>query len=382
VSTNGAAILIVGGGIAGLATASALAGKGFRSNVLEQASELAEIGAGVQFGPNALKMLRKIGFSDSELDQLSIYPNSAVMRDAVTGEEVVRIPFGDAFRERFKQHYALVHRADLHRSLLDAAVRSDHVEVHTNSKVIDISQSGNEVTAVTETGESFKGPALIGADGLWSMVRQCALGDGKPRVSGHVTYRGALSIEEMPPELRNNVMTLWAGDNVHAVHYPLRGGQMYNLAATFQSDRFAAGWDSFGKPEELFDRFAGKHPLLRSLLSKIDTWRMWMLCDREPAKNWTKGRITLVGDAAHPMLQYIGQGAAMSLEDAVCLSDEIGNTPTQFEEAALRYQQRRYLRTARAQIMARLYGEIYHASDTTRELRIACCQRCQPVHMI
>jgi 3-hydroxybenzoate 6-monooxygenase len=362
-------ILIVGGGIAGLAAACALARNGFRSTVLEQAAEFAEIGAGVQFGPNALKMLQRIGFLTSDLDRISIYPDSAVMIDSVTGEEVVRIPFGEPFQKRFKQPYALVHRADLHRSLLEAAQRSNLVELHTSIKVNDISQKGDEVIASSERGETFQGTALIGADGLWSTVRQFVLDDGKPRISGHVTYRAALAVDDIPATLRNNVMTLWAGDNVHAVHYPLRGGEMYNLAATFQSKLFSDGWDSFGKPEELFDSFSGKHPLLRGLLDKIEIWRMWMLCDREPVKNWTKGRVTLIGDAAHPMLQYIGQGAAMSLEDAVCLAQEVWNAPTSFEAAALNYQAKRYLRTARAQITARLYGGVYHANNTTRELR-------------
>ena len=175
----------------------------------------------------------------------------------------------------------------------------------------------------TESGETYKGAALIGADGLWSTIRQIVVGDGKPRVAGHITYRAVLPTKEMPEHLRWRDMVLWAGEKVHLVHYPLRGGELFNLVAVFHSNRYEEGWDSYGDPAELHERFAKTCEPVRTLLGKIESWRMWVLCDRPPIKDWSRGRITLLGDAAHPMLQYLAQGACMAIEDAVCLANKV-----------------------------------------------------------
>jgi 2-polyprenyl-6-methoxyphenol hydroxylase-like FAD-dependent oxidoreductase len=361
-------IIIVGGGIAGMAAAAALARNHRPSIVLEQSAAFGAIGAGVQFGPNALRALRKIGIA-AEVERLAIYPEKALMLDAVTGLEVTHVDYGAGFVERFKQRYALVHRADLHGELVRAVTESSLAALHTGAKVAAVSQGDHGVEVTCEDGRSFKGAALIGADGLWSVIRGLVVGDGKPRISGHITYRAVLPESEMPAALRRNVMTLWAGEKAHVVHYPMRGGALYNLAATFHSDRFSAGWDSYGDPEELHERFIGKNEQVRALLQKIETWRMWVLCDREPVRHWSEGLITLIGDAAHPMLQYIGQGAAMSLEDAVCLTQELEAANGDFAAASQSYESKRYLRTARAQVMSRVYGDVYHASGVSRELR-------------
>ena len=175
----------------------------------------------------------------------------------------------------------------------------------------------------TESGKEYRGAALIGADGLWSTIRQIVVGDGKPNVAGHITYRAVLPTSEMPEKWRWRDMVLWAGEKVHLVHYPLRTGELFNLVAVFHSDRYEEGWDSYGDPAELHERFAKTCEPVRTLLNKIESWRMWVLCDRPPIKDWSRGRITLLGDAAHPMLQYLAQGAGMSIEDAVCLADRV-----------------------------------------------------------
>jgi salicylate hydroxylase len=164
-------------------------------------------------------------------------------------------------------------------------------------------------------------------------------------------------------------MILWAGPKNHLVQYPLRGGKLFNLVAVFHSDRYVEGWNSRGDPEELRRRFAGTCATVQSLLRKITDWRMWVLCDREPVKNWTQGVATLIGDAAHPMLQYLAQGASMALEDAVCLSDCVRRAPDDLARAFRSYQAARYMRTGRCQILARVYGEVYHAQNVVRELR-------------
>ena len=192
-------------------------------------------------------------------------------------------------------------------------------------------------------------------------MRERIVGDGKPRVSGHIAYRAVLPIGEVEEEFRPNSVVLWAGPKTHLVHYPLRRGELFNLVAVFHSDRYEEGWNVFGDTEELDLRFRNAHPTVKLLLAKINQWKMWVLCDREPVRSWTHGRVTLVGDAAHPMLQYLAQGAGMAHEDAVVLAHHVASAGDDYAAAFRAYNEARYLRTARVQLYARLYGDFYHA---------------------
>jgi salicylate hydroxylase len=243
------------------------------------------------------------------------------------------------------------------------------ITILTSQRVVRFDDYGDRVVARVEDGSYHEGAALIGADGVASTIRAQLLGDGAPRKSGYVAYRTVLRAEDVPPELRDNTMTLWAGPRHHLVHYPLRGHRLYNLVAAFRSERSAEGWDTRGDAAELYSHFADDVPLIRAMLGKIDTWRMWVLCDRDPVEEWNAGRVALLGDAAHPMLQYLGQGAGMAIEDAVTLGAALLRTPDDVPAAFRAYQQARYLRTGRVQLTARFYGEIYHASGVMRELR-------------
>jgi len=361
-------VIIVGGGIGGLSAALALERKGIPSQVVEQAPEFKEIGAGIQLGPNVFRMFEVLGLT-AAINALAVFPNNLIMLDSVTGEEVTRIPLGDAFRKKFTYPYALIHRADLHKVLLAACQKSAHIRLDAAQKIVAVDETANGIVARTESGKDYRGAALIGADGLWSTIRQMVVGDGKPNVAGHITYRAVLPTSEMPEQWRWRDMVLWAGEKVHLVHYPLRTGELFNLVAVFHSNRYEEGWDSYGDPGELHERFAKTCEPVRTLLNKIESWRMWVLCDRPPIKDWSKGRITLLGDAAHPMLQYLAQGAGMSIEDAVCLADRVVAAGGDYAAAFLAYQQARYLRTGRVQIMARVYGEFYHAAGVAKELR-------------
>jgi 2-polyprenyl-6-methoxyphenol hydroxylase-like FAD-dependent oxidoreductase len=360
-------MLIVGGGIGGLAAALALSRKGLRVELIEQAPQFKEIGAGIQLGPNVFRMFEILGLTEG-MSALAVFPENLIMMDSITGAEVTRIPLLGEFRRKFKYPYAVIHRADLHRVLLDACGRSKGIKLVTSQKVVRIEEQPDRVIAHTDTGERYEGCGLIGADGLWSTIRQIVVGDGKPQVAGHITYRAVLPTSEMPPELRWWSMVIWAGEKVHLVQYPVRGGELFNLVAVFHSARYEEGWDSFGDPAELHERFAKTCEPVRTLLGKIESWRMWVLCDRPPIKNWSRGRITLLGDAAHPMLQYLAQGACMAIEDSVCLANKVENEGD-LGAAFRAYQEARYLRTGRVQIMARVYGEFYHASGVGRELR-------------
>ncbi|HEY2534631.1 MAG TPA: 3-hydroxybenzoate 6-monooxygenase [Xanthobacteraceae bacterium] len=361
-------VLIVGGGIGGLAAALALARNGIASQVIEQAAEFKEIGAGIQLGPNVFWMFDVLGLVEP-ISALAVFPDNLIMMDSISGEEVTRIPLGGAFRSKFYRPYALIHRADLHKVLLETCRRSDLIRLDASQKVVKVDETGDGVAAQTEGGKEYRGAALIGADGLWSTIRQIVVGDGKPNVAGHITYRAVLPTSAMPEKFRWRDMVIWAGEKVHLVHYPLRTGELFNLVAVFHSDRYEEGWDSYGDPTELHERFANTCEPVRALLNKIESWRMWVLCDRPPIKEWSRGRITLLGDAAHPMLQYLAQGAGMSIEDAVCLTNKAVDMDGDYPAAFRAYQQTRYLRTGRVQIMARVYGEFYHAAGVAKELR-------------
>ena len=236
--------LIAGGGIGGLAAACALARKGFPVRVLEQAPEFKEIGAGIQLGPNIFRALDKIGLRDAVLADAHV-PPAMEMRCALSGDLVTRIPLDDPrFLERFKQPYAVTHRADIHAAILKACLNDNRVTLETSRTVESFEQDADGVTVVLQSGERIRGRALIGCDGMWSKIRDRIVGDGKPRVSGHIAYRAVLKKDEVPPDLWRPDVVLWAGPRTHLVHYPLRRGELWNIVAVFHSDRYVEGWNA------------------------------------------------------------------------------------------------------------------------------------------
>jgi 2-polyprenyl-6-methoxyphenol hydroxylase-like FAD-dependent oxidoreductase len=367
--SNGAApILISGGGIGGLVTAYALARQGIPVRVFEQSPEFREVGAGIQLGPNIFRVLEKIGLKEAVLADAH-RPPAQEMRDALTGKLITRVPLDGSFTERFGQPYAVTHRADIHGTFLKACQSSNLITLETSRRVDAYEDRGDRVSVTLENNERVEGRALIACDGMWSTIRDRIVGDGKPRVSGHIAYRAVLKREDVPTDLWRPDVVLWAGPRCHFVHYPLRRGELYNLVAVFHSDHYEEGWNAEGSKELLWNHFQSLRPEVLRLLEKIDTWRMWVLCDREPVKDWSKGRVVLLGDAAHPMLQYLAQGACMATEDAVILAEKMAATPDDPAAAFSAFAQARYLRTARTQIMARVYGEFYHARGVSAELR-------------
>lgn len=361
-------ILIAGGGIGGLGAALALAQRGHEVTVFERAGEFREIGAGIQLGPNVFRMFERLGLRAAMLEQAAI-PRALVMRCALQGHEITRVPLGEGFLARFGQPYAVIHRGDMHGVLLRACAAHPGITLVTGRAAQNYSQYGTGVALYFEDGTSVRGDLLIGADGLWSRIRASMLGDGAPVVSGHIAYRAVLPMDEVPEGISREEVVLHAGPRLHLVHYPLRRGELMNLVAVFHSQDYAEGWDQAGDPALLQKHFSRTRPEVRAMLGKIETWKYWVLCDREPKRGWTEGRVALLGDAAHPMLQYLAQGANMALEDALCLADMLERLPV--EKALPAYEQARVLRTGRVQSMARIYGEIYHAADIRAELRDA-----------
>jgi 3-hydroxybenzoate 6-monooxygenase len=361
-------LIVAGGGIGGLAAAYVLARDGHRVTVLEQSQAFGEIGAGIQLGPNIFKMFDYLGLTEA-VDRVAFFPAGLGMNDVRTGERVIRVPLGDTALAAYGYPYGVIYRVDMHNVFLEACKTLANVTLRTHAKVESFTQDASGVRVRLTGGEMLEGDALIGADGLWSRVREAVVGDGKPRVSGHIAYRAVLKRAEVPAHLWSDDVLLWGGERTHLVHYPLRRGELFNLVAVFHSNKYDEGWNTFGDPAELNERFAQAVPQVRELLGKIETWKMWVLCDREPVKNWTDGRVTLLGDAAHPMLQYLAQGAGQAIEDAVVLGEALRFTHGKVEDAFQKYQQARYLRTGRVQLTARFYGDIYHAAGVQRELR-------------
>jgi 3-hydroxybenzoate 6-monooxygenase len=360
-------VLVAGGGIGGLGAALALARAGHPVRLFERSAEFREFGAGIQLGPNVFHMFDRLGLREA-IEADAVRPDALVMRCAIHGHEITRVPLGEAMVARFGNPYAVTHRADLHATLLRACEAEPGIALETGRSVAGFSQDAAGVTLRFEDGSGAQGAVLVGADGLWSRIRQQVVGDGPPVVSGHIAYRAVLPMAEVPEALRQARVVLWAGPRLHLVHYPLRRGELMNVVAVFHSDHYEEGWDQAGDTALLWRHFEGTRPEVRAMLERIETWRFWVLCDREPNRGWTQGRVTLLGDAAHPMLQYLAQGANMALEDAVCLADQLrlqDDIPT----ALSAYEDLRVLRAGRVQTMARVYGEIYHAAGVRAELR-------------
>ena len=360
-------VIVAGGGIGGIAAALALTRRGFAVTVLEQAAQLGEIGAGIQLGPNAFAAFDALGIGEMARSR-AVYTDEMVMHDAIDATLVGRIETGEAFRRRFANPYAVIHRADVHRSLLDGAQASDRIRVLTGTSVQRVEQDGDGVAVHDQRGEVHRGTALIGADGVKSAVRRQYVGDAA-RVSGHVVYRAVVEKADFPEDLRWNAASIWVGPNCHLVHYPLRGGEQYNVVVTFHS-REREEWSvREGSRDEVQSYFDGVCPRARQLIDLPRDWKRWATADREPIGQWIYGRAALLGDAAHPTLQYLAQGACMALEDAVTLGEALRTTGDDFAAAFPLYQRSRVARTARVVYSSREMGRIFHAQSVERLVR-------------
>ncbi len=360
-------VLIAGGGIGGIAAALALVRQGYRVQVFEQAPEIGEIGAGIQLGPNAFHAFDALGVGE-KMRSRAVYTDFMVMHDALDGYQVGKIPTDEKFRQRFGNPYAVIHRADVHLSLLEGAQETGEVEIFTSTRIDRIEQSDAGVSVFDQNGRRFDGVALIGADGVKSAVRQQYVGD-PARVTGHVVYRAVVDKHEFPDELKWNAASIWVGPNCHLVHYPLRGGEQYNVVVTFHSRQQEQWGVTEGSKEEVQSYFRDILPKARQLIHLPKSWKRWATADREPIGQWTFGRVTLLGDAAHPTTQYMAQGACMALEDAVTLGQALQASGHDWQRALNLYQHSRIARTARIVLSGREMGRVYHAKGVERLVR-------------
>ncbi|CAN5255026.1 FAD-dependent monooxygenase [soil metagenome] len=384
-------VLIAGGGIGGLAAALSASRAGWDVRLYERAPAFSEVGAGVQLGPNVVKVLHGWGLQDA-LARVAAFPRCLQVRNAVSGRELGVLPLGERTLQMYGAPYATIHRADLHGVLLQAVQSCDKVRLNLDSPVAAYADSGQEVTLRIGAADAaplleVEGDALIGADGLWSRVRQQMLNDAPPRVTGHLAYRAMLPQTSLPVRLRSQQITVWLGPKLHVVHYPVRGGEWLNVVVIRQGK--VAGdlqsWDHNANAGDLQDVILPTTTLLRDLIQAVSdggyrdgpSWRLWPLCDRAPmtsAHQQAKGRVALLGDAAHPMRPYLAQGAGMAIEDAAELGaalaqalDPAFDVPTLLQ----RYALNRWQRNARVQTRALRNGRIFHAQGPLRWARDA-----------
>jgi 3-hydroxybenzoate 6-monooxygenase len=365
---DNAPILIVGGGIGGLTCALALARKGHLVRVLEEAPQYGAIGYGIQLGPNTFPMFDRLGLSEAVLRAADL-PPAVVMLDALDGTEVARIPTGASFRRRFKHPYIVLHRIDLHRVLLEACEAMPNIELEAAARVTGIEDDGAGIRVLMRDGRSLAGRAVIGADGLGSCVRALLFNEGAPRLIGYVAHRTIVPMERVPQRVPRQEVVLWGGPGYHIVHYPLRHGTLFNIVAVFRSSTYAEKSDLREYRAEVERTYQGAHSAMKALLSLMDLDRRWAISDRDPIRRWHKGRTVLLGDAAHPALQSLAQGACMAIEDGVCLAEEIVASGGDFEAAFRAYEAARLVRTARVQLESRALWEFYHANGIARDVR-------------
>ncbi len=358
-------LAVSGGGIGGLAAALACARQGVPVQLLERAAQLSEVGAGIQMGPNVTRILQAWGL-DEALAQVAAFPGRLQARDAQTGQVLGSLRLGERVQALYGAPYATIHRADL-QGLLHAAALAAGVQVRLGQAVQGWRETAEGLQVNTTDGLSVQADALVGADGVWSAVRQQLLGDAPARFSGHVAYRALVAQADLPVHLRSDEVTVWMGPRLHVMHYPVRSGQWLNLVAIVQGDRAAQVdvWDSAGHPQALMQAMGSVVTDLHERLATVPAWRQWALHDRAPvnaASQMAQGRVALLGDAAHPMRPYLAQGAGMAIEDAQvlahCLSAEAGSVTARLQA----YAEQRWARNARVQARAIRNGRIFHAT--------------------
>lgn len=374
-SNNDVDVIVVGGGIGGLANAYALSRQGLKVRLLERASQFGEVGAGMQIAPNCTRILDQWGLLD-EVISLGVVPDNLVMKDAVNGDLLTTLDLRDAER-RYGFPYVVIHRSDLHATLLRACQRAG-VELVTSVKVTGYEQAadGSSATVIFEGGQETA-PVVIAADGLNSVARRL-LSDDEPVSSSYVAYRGAIPINEAGNlDIELTDVTVFVGPHCHFVRYPLRQGEMLNQVAVFQSPKALAGEEDWGTPDELDAAFADTAESVRNGLPLMWRDRWWRMYDRDPIMTWVSGRIALTGDSAHPPLQYLAQGAVMAIEDAWVLSEHVAqrlagagsSDELDWDAALAAYDAVRPEHCSRVLTTARAWGELWHLTGEEREWR-------------
>ncbi len=371
----GRIVLVAGAGIGGLTAALALAQSGFRVVVLEQSEKLEETGAGIQLSPNAARTLIGLGL-EQELRPLAVAPEALRVVSAPSGREILRMPLGEIAAQRYGAPFWVIHRGDLQAVLASAVSRRLDVTLKLGVRVEDFTTHANGVTVSTSGSAGMteqRGHALIAADGLWSRMR-ARLGDAEPpRYAGRAAWRSLVPARSVAPEFRAPLVHLWLGGDAHLVHYPVKGGHLVNIVVITADNWKAPGWSAPASRADLIPRLAAEAwaPAARALVGVPDSWLKWPLYDRSPLRRWSQGPVALLGDAAHPMLPYLAQGAAMAIEDAAVAAQCLMKNPDDAAAALRNYAALRVPRTRKVQRLAARNGARYHQSGLAALLRNA-----------
>ncbi|MBV8297671.1 MAG: FAD-dependent oxidoreductase [Acidimicrobiia bacterium] len=365
-------VIVVGGGIGGLSAAYALARKGFNMRVLERARQFGEVGAGIQMAPNCTRILDEYGLLD-EAKKLGVLPGNMVMKDALDGSELTRLDLADLCR-RYGSPYMVIHRSDLHGLFLRAC-RDAGVELLNSQEVTGYQNMGTGAAVLLADGGAHEARVVIAADGLHSVGRKL-LTDDAPVNSAYVAYRGAVPIGKVRENgISDRDVVVYVGPRCHFVQYPLRGGEMFNQVAVFESPRARAGEEDWGTPDELDAAFVHACDNIQKGLPLMWRDRWWRMFDRDPIGTWVHGRIALLGDAAHPPLQYIAQGAIMAIEDGWVLAQHAAarKTPggTDWDTALAAYEAVRAEHCGRVVLTSRAWGDLWHLDGDKRLRRNA-----------
>ncbi len=371
-------ILIAGGGIGGLSAAISLANHGISSHVLERSSTFSTEGAGIQLGPNATRILKEWGVLERLLPN-SVVCEEILIGDGLTGELLTRVQFGKIAEQRYGGPFLLVHRADLHQALLNTAKKKPGIKIALECEARSYEQFPDKLMLKTMTGD-MKGRALIAADGLWSTLRQQIDRGAVLSFAGKTAWRTLVDPDHLPAELQGPRTGVWLSSNVHLVHYPVLGGKKINLVAVVD-ERWGGrseGWAQEADPKLLLPAFAKWDKRIENFVNYGTTWRKWSLFHLPPLRTWTQGSVTLLGDAAHPMLPFLAQGGAMAIEDAFVLARVLAEHDDDPWSAFRHFETARIKRTARTAYESRKMGNIYHMSGVLRLARNFVMRRSSP----
>jgi len=371
--TSSSNIAIAGAGIGGLTAALALVERGYRVSVFEQAPRLEAVGAGIQLAPNATRILRGLGVADL-LRPSVVVPDALVVRSGASGRCIVRMPLGDEAERRHGAPYWMVHRGDLQAALVAAVKANPGITMTLGAKVENYAIECQGLTIQVRRGGALDeeyGVALIGADGLWSALRARLGNIEKPRFRRRTAWRSLIAATEVPEPFREPLVQLWLGSNAHLVHYPVRGGDAINIVAIASDNEERSGWSGQGSQRQLLDQFSRStwSSDARRLLMLPGEWLTWSLYDMPALRHWGEGRVTLLGDAVHPMLPFLAQGAGMAIEDAAVLAHRLAQSPTDIPAALRGYENARRARTARMQQASHRNGAIYHKAGPEAVIR-------------
>ncbi len=375
-------MLIAGSGIGGLASALALARHGIGSHVFEKRSSPSEDGAGIQIGPNGVHALRCLGVA-GKLEAVSAAPEYLTIMDGVSGQQLTRLNLGPSVERRHGAPYWTVHRADLHSALLAAAKDTPLIKFSLGCEVLQAASHPGRVQLDVSDGNRPEGSALIAADGLWSRLRQQNFGSAPPSYAGSCAYRAVVNADQIPGGLSASSTYIWLSPRAHAVHYPVRAGQEIAIVAVLASSEIPAGWGVPEHAEHILSGFSHAPVQLRALLERAVSWRGWPLMTMRQPKQWSAGRVALLGDASHPVLPFLAQGAVMALEDALVLARHVGRSQPGAVAAALSdYGHERAPRTLMVAAASQRNGRMYHLDGALRVARNALLRAAPPDRLI